>query len=246
MLKLLIADSSEEFRMALADQVAGSYVIRCCQQGKEALELIGSYKPDILVLDLMLPELDGISVLQQAAELGAQPMVLATTRILNDYVQDAVNRLGVGYLMVKPCDIKATAVRLGDLTMHLKPLPPARPDIHTAVANILRRLGIATKLRGYGYLREAIPVALRQRGQLVTKEIYPAVARACDVNKEQVERCIRTAIGKAFKRRNEEIWRLYFQPEPDGTLVQPSNGAFIFALAEWLAAEGYSGVSGGA
>ena len=80
MLKLLIADGTEEFRLALAEQLAGSFVIRCCHQGKQALEMIDSFRPDVLVLDLMLPELDGISLLQQLAERNAMPVESASGR----------------------------------------------------------------------------------------------------------------------------------------------------------------------
>lgn len=239
MLKMLIADSAEEFRMALTAQLAGSYVIRCCQQGKEALELIRSFKPDVVVLDLMMPELDGISVLQQAVDSGARPVVLATTRILNDYIQTAVTKLGVGYLMVKPCDIMAVAARVSDLTEPLSGVPMARPDNRTIVSNALRNLGIPTKLRGYTYLREAILIAIDRSGLMVTKEIYPAVGHLCDASPDQVERSIRSAVAAAFQRRDEQTWRRFFQVEPDGELLRPSNGAFIATLAELLKDESF-------
>ncbi len=237
MLKLLIADSTEEFRLALAEQVAGSFTVRCAQQGKEALELICSYKPDILVLDLMMPGLDGISILEQAAQKGIRPTVLATTRFANDYVQDAVTRLGVCYLMVKPCDLKATAARLTDMAEHRKPQPLARPDIRIMVSIVLLSLGIPTKLRGFTYLREAIVAAMRQPGQMVTKEIYPAVGHICGASKDQVERSIRSAIAAGFANRDEQVWRQYFQPGPGGNLIRPSNGTFISALAERFLSE---------
>jgi two-component system response regulator (stage 0 sporulation protein A) len=234
MLKLLIADSSEEFCLALAEQTAGTYRVRRCHQGKDALELILSYKPDLLVLDLMLPELDGISVLQRAMDGGVRPIVLATTRIMNDYVQEQIARLDVAFAMIKPCDVKATAEHLRDLANHLHPLPPARPDIHTLTANILLKLGFSTKHNGYNYLREAIPLAMQRPGQMVTKQIYPEVGRLCDAGKDQVERCIRTAIDSAFRRRKDVLWREFFQPGPDGNLSRPSNGLFISTLAERL------------
>ena len=119
--KLIIADGTEEFRMALARKLEAEYEIRLCQEGEQTLDMLASFRPDVLVLDLTMPGLDGITLLQQAAESGLLPVVLATTRFLNDYVLDSVSRLGVGYLMVKPCNISATVSRLGDLTQHLRP-----------------------------------------------------------------------------------------------------------------------------
>ena len=234
MLKLLIADGTEEFRMALARQLAGSYVIRSCAQGKQALEMIRSFRPDILVLDLMLPELDGISLLQMLAQENMMPTVLATTRFINDYVLDSATQFGVGYVMVKPCDVHATAARIRDLAQQFTAVPVARPDPRTMISNVLLELGFSTKLRGYTYLREAVEEAMRHPGQLVTKELYPAVAKRCDATRDQVERSVRSAIAGAYSIRNEVVWRQYFRQDCDGEIRRPSNGTVITTLAEYI------------
>lgn len=236
MRKLLIADANEEFRMALADQMRGSCTVRVCKDGKRALELLHSMKPDILVVDLMLPELDGISLLQQAAQAGLQPMVLATTRFANDYVLDAAERLGVGYVMVKPCDVRATAARIDDLSEHLKPIPKAPADPETQVTAMLLDLRIPTKYKGFACLRIAILEAIRDPNQLLTKELYPKVARLCEGSAEQVERSIRGAIKNAWLCRDEQVWRMYFPANFRGALERPTNGEFISALANRMVA----------
>ena len=240
---MLIADSSEEFGGALADMVRGAYILRSCREGRETLAVLGSFKPDILVLDLMLPGLDGISILRQAAASGLRPMVLATSRYVSDYVVEAVTQLGVGYLMVKPCDVRATVARLGDLTQRLKQPLFAQPDPRTAVSNLLLSLGVPTKLRGYAYLREAILERLRDPSQSVTKELYPCVAALCCATPIQVERSIRSAIAAAWTRRDEQIWRLYFQPEADGSMARPTNAAFISRLSDSVSLSMEAGVS---
>ena len=237
MQKLLIADGTEEFCQALARQLTGEYRIRMCRNGKEALTLYADFKPDVMVVDLMLAELDGLSLIQQIQDAGGKPQVLATTRFLNDYVMQTVSRLGVGYLMVKPCDIRATASRLRDLTASAAVVKPAVPDMKTSVSNLLILLGISTKLRGYTYLREAILLYLRKPGQMMTKEIYPEVGKICDASWEQVERSVRSAIVAAYHRRNEVIWRRYFQPDAAGNLPRPSNTVFISTLANALTRE---------
>ena len=232
---MLIADSSEEFGAGLADLVRGAYILRCCRDGRETMETISVFKPDILVLDLMLPGLDGISILRQAAAAGLRPMVLATSRYVSDYVVDAAQQLGVGYLMVKPCDVRATVARLGDLTQRLKQPLFSQPDPRTAVSNLLLALGVPTKLRGYAYLREAILERMRDPAQSVTKELYPCVAALCGGTAIQVERSIRSAIAAAWTRRDEQVWRLYFQPDPGGSLPRPTNTAFISRLSDSVA-----------
>lgn len=234
MLKLLIADATEEFCLALEEHVKNSYVIRTCHEGNETLQMMRLFRPHILVLDLMMPGLDGITLLQRSAEEGFTPMVLATTRFQSDYVLNTVAHLGVEYVMVKPCEIGATAARLKDLSRHLKPPEVEKPDPRTQVSNILLKLGFPTKLRGYSYLREAVLEAMQRPGQMVTKEIYPAVGAMNKASKEQVERSIRSAITKAWAAGDQEIWKLYFPPEPDGTVDRPTNAAFISRIADYV------------
>lgn len=233
-LKLLIADGNEEFRLALTQALQGAYYVRSCCSGKEALALLHAYNPDVLVLDLMLPELDGISLLQSAVSSGIRPMVLATTPFLNDYVLDSAQKLGVGYMIRKPCDISATVARIRDLSQRLQPPPVSQPDPRTNVTNLLLSLGVPTKLHGYGYLREAILLMAKDPGQSITKELYPKVAALCGCEAKHVERSSRNAIEAAWHHRDDRIWQLYFQPGPDGSIHRPSNGAFISRLADSL------------
>lgn len=233
-LKLLIADDNEEFRQALADALQGTYYVRTCRTGREALSLLRSFGPEILVLNLILPEMDGISLLENAVRCGIRPMVLATTRLDNDYVVESVSRLGVEYLMRRPCDIPSTVARIRDLSQRLKPPAVAPPDPMTLVSNLLLSLNVPTRLNGYALLREAILIKARNPKFAITKELYPAVAVSCKCERDHVERCIRTAINAAWKHRDEQIWQTYFRPEPDGTIRRPTNGTFISRLADSL------------
>lgn len=234
MLKLLIADGTEEFSQALCNALRGAYYVRTCADGREALELLRAYSPDVLVLDLMLPGLDGISLLQQAAEEGLCPMVLATSRFINDYVLEAVERVGVGYLMMKPCDVHATAARISDLSRRIRQPVLSKPDPRTQVSNLLLALGVPTKLRGYAYLREAILLMAASPGQSITKELYPAVGELCASTAMHVERSIRSAVSAAWEHRDPRLWNIYFPPDGSGCEMKPTNAAFISRLANGL------------
>ena len=94
--KLLIAEGTEDFRAALTDSLRGAFHLRECGDGNLAMEMLRRFQPDILVLDLMLPGLDGISLLQMAAAAGIRPMVLATTRFVSDYVLEAIEPASSG------------------------------------------------------------------------------------------------------------------------------------------------------
>ncbi len=233
-LKLLIADGNEEFRLALAEALQGTYYVRSCCTGREALSLLRSFGPDVLVLNLILPEMDGISLLENALACGIHPMVLATTRLTNDYIMESVTRLGVDYVMKRPCDIPSTVARVRDLSRHIAPPILSVPDPRAQVTNLLLSLGIPTKLKGYPLLREAILLMAKDPDQAITKELYPSVAAACGCNKDRVERGIRSIINAGWMRRDDRIWQQYFRPGPDGVIHRPSNGEFITRLAESL------------
>jgi two-component system response regulator (stage 0 sporulation protein A) len=241
MRKLLIADTVEEFCQTLADQLRGTFRIKICHDGPETLDLILSFKPDFLVLDMMLPGLDGITILEEAAALGVRPVVLAVTKDPSDYVVRSATRLGVGYMMVKPCKIKATVTRLQDLAEYLQPQEVIRQDPRIVVSNVLLALGISTKLRGYAYLREAILEMINSPGQSVTKELYPTVGKMCNASDTQVERSIRSAILKAWNQRDETVWRQYFQPSSAELLERPTNAVFISSIADRISMDIFGG-----
>lgn len=237
MQKVLIADGSEEFLHALTEALRGIYHVKSCRSGNDALELIMNFNPDILILDLMLPGMDGLSLLQYIETLGKQMHILATTRFLSNYVVEAVARLGVGYLMMKPCDVQAVVSRIADIAGSQEVPLVTEPAPRTAVSNMLLALNIATKRRGYNCLREAVLLMAEKPGQSITKELYPAVGALCGASRDQVERVIRTAIDAAWQQRDETIWRLYFPPKADGAIHRPSNATFICRLADCLAQE---------
>lgn len=232
MRKLLIADCNEEYRSALAAALEGQYHVLCCRSGTEALALLQQEHPDIFVLDLMLPELDGLTLLERISANGICPMVLAATPILSEYVFSCAQRLGIEYLIRKPCDMEAIASRVRDLSRRLKS-PEPQIDPVSYVSSLLLSLNVSTKHDGFAYLREAVILMAKNPGQSVTKVLYPEVAHICGCNKDNVERSIRTALDSAWKKRDNETWCKYFP----NAQHRPSNAVFISRLAEALLLE---------
>ena len=239
MKKLLIADTSEEFRLALQDYLQDTYVIQVCKEGNETLQMMESFRPDVMVLDLLLPGVDGVTLLQKAADRGLHPTVLATTRFFSDYVLEAMERLAVGYVMVKPCELTAVAARLTDLMQRVEETcEVTQPDMRTVVDNVLRELSFQTHPRGYAALREALLETIRSPGQQVTKTLYPTIGKLCGGNTEQVEHAIRRMIHQAWTYRNQEIWDSYFGIGSDGKTTKcPTNKVFIMTVASRIVAE---------
>jgi two-component system response regulator (stage 0 sporulation protein A) len=230
--KLLIAEGSDVLREMLADMFRGSYQIFCCATGYEVRELMQKVAPDLMVLDVMLPGIDGISLLQWARGQGIGSQVLVTTRLDSDYVMEAAAGLGAGYVMMKPYDLSALAARVEDLSRLLMPPVVSCTDPESQVTGMLRALGIQPKHRGFACLREAVLICAREEHQSVTKILYPEVARRCGCAASHVERNIRSAIQAAWTSRNESVWRLYFTPDSSGHISRPTNAAVISCLAD--------------
>ncbi len=235
--RILIAEGSEEFREALAQALQDDFCVKTVDEGNQALQMLESFRPDILVLDLLLPGMDGISLMYRRQGSLSMPAVLATTRFVSPYVVAAAQKLSVHYLMVHPCDLRGTEERIRDLYRSLQPKYVVAPDSRSVVSNMLLMLNMPTKLRGYQQAREAILLMSKDPTQPVTKEIYPAVAVACDATAQQVERSIRSAIRAAWDRRDERIWRRFFPCASDGTVIRPTNLEFIQRMADVLLAE---------
>ena len=240
MKKLLIADAGEEFRMALQDYLCDRYIIQVCKEGTETLQLMESFRPDVVILDLLLPGVDGVTVLQRAQARGLHATVMAIIHFQSEYLLDALERLNVGYVITKPCDLSAIAARLEDMLAEKqeKGEEVTKPDLRTVVDNTLRELSFQLASHGYPPVREAILEAIRQPDQLVTKTLYPAVGERCDGNGEQVEHAIRRMITKAWKTRDQKVWDRYFGLGAGGTVTKcPTNKDFILTLAACIAAE---------
>jgi two-component system response regulator (stage 0 sporulation protein A) len=230
--RVLIAEGSEELALHLSEMLLGSYQVRCCSDGHEAQKLLSQFRPDVLVLDVMLPGVDGLTLLQRALEQGIRTRVLLTTALNSDYILDAAARLGVGYIMRTPCELGAMAARVADLSRSGAVAAPKAKDAEAQTAGILRALGIRAKHRGSNCIREAVLLSMNEEYRSVTKVLYPEVARRCGCENSHVERNIRSAIEYAWTHRDENVWRMYFPPDGSGNVKRPTNADFIFRLAD--------------
>ncbi len=229
--KLLIADSDEVFRRQLSETLSDVCLVRTCTNGTQALEQMYTFRPDILIVDLLLPQIDGISLLHRIQDQSFQPAVLALSCFTSPYVMNALAKLGVYYLITKPCDIQAVVCHVRDLAAEATPAPISQVDLRSAVSNLLLGLGFSTKLDGFTYLLAAIPLFAEDPAQAITKELYTAVGKLYNKDGRQVERSIRNAIDIAWQNRQERVWQNYFPTAPGAQVPRPSNRTFISRMA---------------
>ncbi len=233
---VLIADNSEEFctQLTAALQGQGFLVVATATDGEQALRLIGEKKPDVLVLDMMLPKRDGISILRSMEH---RPITLATSGFLTEYVAATAASLGVRYMMLKPCDCSALVERLEEIRGGV-PQAPARDKngIETMVTNIIHEIGVPAHIKGYQYLREAIIIAVNDMDVInaITKVLYPQVAKAFQTTPSRVERAIRHAIEVAWDRGDLDTLQRFFGYTVSNTKGKPTNSEFIALIADKL------------
>lgn len=223
---LMIVDSNEDFCLALTQALCAHYQIRCCGNGQQALELLRREPADLLILDVMLAELDGITLLERMQKEGLCPKVLLATSLLTDYVYTSAQRLNIGYIVRKPCDMDALAARALDFGSTVTP-PPQKPDPRHLSQEYLLRLGFLVNHDGFRFLHAALPMQVAQPDLQITKAIYPVVAKQYGKVPRHVERSIRSSIESAWKNGDQELWQKYFP----GLKKRPSNAVFLSKIA---------------
>ena len=223
---LLIADSNDAFRQQLADAFQPYYRTLTCGDGIQALNILCQENCDCLVLDLMLPELDGISMLEMAVVRDIRPMVIAISPLFTQYTFDVAEALGIGYMIRRPCPVQAVVARMLDLNQRVNPIWASREQVN----RFLLWLGVPTVYNGYLPLVEALMLLAEDPSQSITKVLYPEVAKRIGSGSKAVERNIRSAIEQAWKIRNAERWQMLF---PELT-ERPSNRLFFSRVLETL------------
>ena len=241
---VVIADNTEEFCTGLSaalQQSGGFQIIGTATDGEQAIRLVSERKPDVLVLDLMLPKRDGISVLRSVSAMEKRPVTLATSGFVTEYVASAAANLGVRYLMLKPCDMSALVERLeeirgGENHRNVLNRRPDKTSIEAMVTGIIHEIGVPAHIKGYQYLREAIIIAINDMDVInaITKVLYPQVAKTFQTTPSRVERAIRHAIEVAWDRGDLDTLQRFFGYTVSNTKGKPTNSEFIALIADKL------------
>ena len=241
---VFIADNSEEFCTQLTaalQKSQGFQVVGAANDGEQTLRALTELRPEVLVLDMMLPKRDGISVLRALSGMEKRPVTLATSGFVTDYVASTAANLGVRYLMLKPCDTAALVERLEEFRggENLRKPQSRRPDktgIETMVTGIIHEIGVPAHIKGYQYLREAIIIAVNDMDVInaITKVLYPQVAKTYGTTPSRVERAIRHAIEVAWDRGDLDTLQRFFGYTVSNTKGKPTNSEFIALIADKL------------
>jgi two-component system response regulator (stage 0 sporulation protein A) len=254
LLKVLIADDNREFNELLTTYLSMEpdfEIIGSAYNGKEALEMIKQEVPDVLLLDIIMPHLDGIGVLEALAEmdLDPRPHVIMLTAFGHENITRQAVELGASYYILKPFNMETLAGRIRQLKGSVAPVPPAVSSVATTgkkgyrkipleeeVTEILHQIGIPAHIKGYLYLREAIIMVVENIDLLgsVTKILYPSIAERFSTTPSRVERAVRHAIEVAWSRNNVDIIKKFFGYTIKTEKGKPTNSEFIAMMADRL------------
>jgi len=241
--KVLIADDNTEFRNLLGsfiDQQEGLEVVGMAKNGIQAIEMIHNYSPDVVVLDIIMPQLDGIGVLENLAGAGKKPKIIMLTAFGQESVTRRSVELGADYFILKPFDFNLLVDRIcqlaSEVSTHQYVQKTKTRDLNTDITNIMHEMGVPPHVRGYHYLREAILMVYNDISLLgaLTIELYPAIADNFKTTPSKVERAIRHAIKLACDRGNIKMINKYFGYTMNIDRGKPTNGQFISTIADRL------------
>ena len=243
--KVLVADTNTAFTALLQEELkeAGFDLIKATSNGKEALQLACSFKPDAVILDLVLPGMDGATLITEItkADRRSKPVFIVTASAYNPAMLTEAMNAGADYCLMKPCDVSAVITKLekafADCAagMHLK-IEGVSNDLETQITGIIHQIGVPAHIKGYQYLRCAIMMTVENADLInsITKELYPSVAKAFGTTSSRVERAIRHAIEVAWDRGDVDVINSYFGYTVQSQRGKPTNSEFIALISDNL------------
>ncbi len=259
-ISVLIADDNKEFCSILNDYLLNQrdiVVTGIAKDGREALELIVERKPDLVILDIIMPHLDGLGVLERlnTMDLEKMPRIIILSAVGQDKITQQAITLGAYYYTVKPFDMEVFTKRIREMFSNA-PVENVRSsyatssiistptdnrakvpmDLETEITNIIHEVGVPAHIKGYMYLREAITMVVNDMELLsaVTKELYPSIAKKYNTTASRVERAIRHAIEVAWGRGQVDAINRLFGYTIHGDKGKPTNSEFIAIIADKL------------
>ena len=262
-IRVLIADDNNEFcdivRRYLEKQ-DDMEVIGIAGDGIEALEMIINIQPEVVILDIIMPHIDGLGVLERLnnSNLENKSKIIILSAVGQDKITQRAIALGADYYFVKPFDMEIFVNRIRELAkgiptdidvpvsavnqsaqaLAVAPIVKTgynnNSSLEADITNIIHEIGVPAHIKGYHYLREAILMVVKDMDLLggITKELYPMIAEKFNTTPSRVERAIRHAIEVAWNRGRVETINKIFGYTIHDEKGKPTNGEFIAMIAD--------------
>lgn len=264
-IEVFLADDNREFTNLLSEYIEEQddmTVIGVAYNGEEVIRQLEENRlvPDVMILDIIMPHLDGLGVLEKLRELNLQPSpkIIMLTAFGQENITQRAVQLGASYYILKPFDMDVLANRIRQLagtatsastsTPLSSPVSSSRSNIvpigkpknlDANITSIIHEIGVPAHIKGYQYLREAITMVYNNIEILgaITKTLYPAIAEKFKTTPSRVERAIRHAIEVAWTRGNIDSISHLFGYTINISKSKPTNSEFIAMVADKLRIE---------
>ena len=261
MIKIAIADDHKEFCQLVTDTVGNESdidVIWIAHDGRQVISNIKKDVPDVLILDNIMPYVDGLGVLERISEMELEsiPKIIMLTAMGLDMITKKAVSLGVDYFVVKPVDMEILLKRIYNLAGKIDPAAKSLSErnsrnlmmsgtqnssenMEVAITNLIHEIGVPAHIKGYQYIRRAILLCIEDMDLIsaVTKELYPAIAKEFATTSSRVERAIRHAIEVAWNRGNLDTINSLFGYTVSMGKGKPTNSEFIALLSDRIRLE---------
>jgi len=255
-IKVCVVDDNREL-VNLLDEYLSSQddieVLGVAYNGQDCLNMLQDKQPDVLVLDIIMPHLDGLAVLERLRELNLekQPNVIMLTAFGQEDVTKKAVDLGAAYFILKPFDMENLASRIRQVSGKTAPIikrnsgsnvvrtENSPKNLDASITSIIHEIGVPAHIKGYLYLREAISMVYNDIELLgsITKVLYPDIAKKFNTTASRVERAIRHAIEVAWSRGNIDSISSLFGYTVSMSKAKPTNSEFIAMVADKLRLE---------
>lgn len=258
-LNVAIADDNERMLQVLGDIVRSDeefHVVGTAKDGEEAYEMIKKKEPDVVLLDIVMPKLDGLTVMDKIKNdrnIKKYPAFIMISAIGQEKITEDAFDLGADYYIMKPFDSDVVINRIkhvrdsgnrknGDfrkVSPYEKKEKMEERNLENDVTNIIHEIGVPAHIKGYQYLREAIMMSVNDMEMLnsITKILYPSIAKTFQTTPSRVERAIRHAIEVAWSRgKMDTIDELFGYTIHNGK-GKPTNSEFIALIADKIRLE---------
>ncbi len=261
---ILVADDNNDFTATLSsylEQEEEMEIIGIARDGNEAYDMVLELQPDIILLDMIMPHLDGLGVLEKIADtdMEKRPLSIILSAVGQDKITQKAIALGAQYYIVKPFDINVLVKRMKELknyqpaqfknfitreikNQYIDIAPEKKKDqenLEALVTNVIHEVGVPAHIKGYQYLREAIMMVIRDTEVInqITKQLYPEIAGKYHTTPSRVERAIRHAIEVAWGRGQADTVENIFGYTVSANRGKPTNSEFIAMIADKLRLE---------
>ena len=247
-IKVLMVDDNKQLVDMVKEYFSSHAVISLdlvANDGVEGIKLIKENKDniDLILLDLIMPKKDGVSVLEEIKDIQGLPKIIVLTSYNTPEIIRKVADLGVNYFMLKPFELpelekkileSANGIKAGGRTLDL-----LHNNLQIAVTKVLHELGVPSHIKGYSYIRDSILEVYFNPSIVggITKELYPKIANDFNTTVSRVERAIRHAIEVSWNRGNWDLMQEIFGYSVDIDRAKPTNSEFIITVADKLRLE---------